>query len=996
MKSAGARFAVRTATLVAFILAIAATVWAADPPAQVGLPFEIGRTTVAAPYSQEAAAASGYAGTYLVVWQDKRSYTDYDIYGILVDSGGNPVSSESFLISRSSYGAGITGDQLKPAVAFNGTYFLVVWVDYREGGMSSHIYGSRVDTNGTVLDPGGIQVSLIGTVYQDEPAVASNGTDWEVVYQQYSTSIDIVGAKVQGNGAVVGRAALCNRADNEAVPAIAWNGSNYLLVWQDSRSAQASSDEIYGCLVTSANARSGSEFLISYKPGVPTEGAPGTQDKAAVASGSGGTCLVVWEDDRTADSAVYGARITSSGVVQDGGGVKISSGTGDKTAPGVGWNGSSYAVAWRDAGFSRTVRGARVSTGGSVLDTNGYQVSWVSVGTRGPEVAGGSGSCLVVYFTLALTNTDVYGSVVSGGAVVNQDILLSISPQDQPDYDAAFDGANYVVVWADNRNGTYAIYAARVMGDGTVLDPGGVLVSSSATEQVQPAIAWGGDRYLVVWSEGKGSAADIKGMRLSRDLSRLDVSPLTLCNAAEAQVDPAVAWNGTTFVAVWVDSRNATSPDRFTDIFGARVGTTGSPIALSAPVSVGTNNQLAPVIASDGSQFLVVWEDYRNSYVPCVYCARVTGTGSVTDQSGIRVTTTTGNKTGPKVAFDGTNYFIVWCDTKTDPLGDIYGVRMSKTATRVDASDRVIFAGTSIQDAPDVEWTGENYYVAWQDYRNDATSTCDIYFARMRADGTIVEAGGQLLTNDWYPERAPVIASGGSDWTTIFYHAEKFSIDRLMGRTCGDPLPIVYANIAMGKGKPDGTEVVFADKVVTAGTDQMDGCFYIEDPDRRSGIRVVGATGLVPEGSVVSVTGTLVTVDGERRLNASSIIISAGVSQELQPWGLLVRSLGGGALNQYTPGVLYGFGANNIGLLVRLWGKVVSPGNGYFYLRDNGLYIEPLQKIVDAKIVCPPGVQIPAEGTSVVVTGISSCEPSLEGSARRVLVRKASDLQQYP
>ena len=39
------------------------------------------------------------------------------------------------------------------------------------------------------------------------------------------------------------------------------------------------------------------------------------------------------------------------------------------------------------------------------------------------------------------------------------------------------------------------------------------------------------------------------------------------------------------------------------------------------------------------------------------------------------------------------------------------------------------------------------------------------------------------------------------------------------------------------------------------------------------------------------------------------------------PLGVTSRSIGGGALNAYTPGVKNGVGLNNIGLLVRMWGQ---------------------------------------------------------------------------
>lgn len=97
------------------------------------------------------------------------------------------------------------------------------------------------------------------------------------------------------------------------------------------------------------------------------------------------------------------------------------------------------------------------------------------------------------------------------------------------------------------------------------------------------------------------------------------------------------------------------------------------------------------------------------------------------------------------------------------------------------------------------------------------------------------------------------------------------------------------------------------------------------------------------------------------------------------------RDLGGGALNQYTPGVAGGIGVNNIGLLIRTYGKVtyVDTANQFFYI-DDGCGRTDGTKRPDNSIVL--GVRVsygglaagvaaiapPAENTRVAVTGIIS------------------------
>ena len=83
---------------------------------------------------------------YLVVWQDQRNGTEYDIYGQFVHSDGTLIG-ENFAICTA------TGTQEWPDVAFDPVLerYFVVWGDYRNGALRD-VYGIFLTSNGAVVE----------------------------------------------------------------------------------------------------------------------------------------------------------------------------------------------------------------------------------------------------------------------------------------------------------------------------------------------------------------------------------------------------------------------------------------------------------------------------------------------------------------------------------------------------------------------------------------------------------------------------------------------------------------------------------------------------------------------------------------------------------------------------------------------------------------------------------------------------------------------------
>ncbi len=626
------RFAISPGAL-AVVLTIAALMVcpaAADDYA-VGVERQIANVTCPVTNMVGQTSIAAGPGTYLAVWSDNRTGSQYDVYGIFLDQNGEPVGDESFLITCDAKGDSNPLNERRPSVAFNGTNFLVVW-DAAPDGIQK-IYGARVTPSGQILDPNGFEISTAQSEHQLRPVVASNGLDWQVVWQYggYGSISSILSATVSGvTRAITRRATLSSTGNSSLSPAIAWNGltgaaARYFVVWE----MQGADSDIVGCRIDHlGNKIIGSDVLVSNKASQPASGAAGAQFAPKVAggldaNGSAGGWMVVWED---APGGVSGAlsdvrvtRISTAGAVQDPGGICVFSEYGQyypdwnyySATPDVAWNGQSYQVVCSQGISTRLPFGRTVNYNGA-LGTARQLSSNVSCSQNGMAIAGKTGAYTGSVLSVEYTgSSSIWGCKLDSNGIAAAGRTISLAKQDQQSCSGVWNGSRHVVVWADKRNGSSAstIFVARVQPDGATIDTTGKPVSS-AYVATQPAIAWSptANCYLVVWRQGTALSGyyDIKGKRLDANLSPIG-SEITISSLEMDRTNPAVAWTGSDFMVVWADNR---ALDGSWDIYGKRVSASGVPSATEVYVSTAPGLQILPSIAASSSgNCVVAWQD---------------------------------------------------------------------------------------------------------------------------------------------------------------------------------------------------------------------------------------------------------------------------------------------------------------------------------------------------------------------------------------------------
>jgi len=284
-------------------------------------------------------------------------------------------------------------------------------------------------------------------------------------------------------------------------------------------------------------------------------------------------------------------------------------------------------------------------------------------------------------------------------------------------------GAVYVV-WQDNRNGNWDIYAS-VCSDGVSFSKE-VRVTNSTHNEINPAAAidhQSPSRVYVAWQDDRNGNQDIYAASSTNAFATSTVSQIT--NNAADQKEPALAVDtGNVAYIFWTDTRNGQA-----DIYAAASNTAGWP---NVPVVARLGEQTQPAVAAGaGTALHLLWVDSSSGNKDVYYASLnglprspVAGAGIVDDSSGA-------DQTAPAVACGpDQRVFACWIDARhtgaTDTDTDLYVAELrSETAgTNILVGD----GGTNSNQgdpAIGVDRYGEPY-VVWTDYRS---TTTEIYSA---------------------------------------------------------------------------------------------------------------------------------------------------------------------------------------------------------------------------------------------------------------------------
>lgn len=533
-----------------------------------------------------------------------------------------------------------------------------------------------------LLDQEGASIAFGGGVYL---AVWRDGKNATPVHAIHATRVTPAGVVMDDPALVI-----ADQGVEYDLAAVGFDGKRFLVAWTGP--GLLTGKDIFGAYVDPATAAVTVPFKIS--------SAAGTQDRPTVAGGNG-YALVTWGDGRAVPPNIYATLFNDLGATLKAE-FKISQAPAlgdDAVAASVVWGGTTannFLVTWaQGTGAFPEIFASFVDVAGTVTPAAPFRLNEVMVdpyGTGNPTVTTDGTKYLVAWSDLRDDPVDqafssLYGVFVpfTGPPVADADFAIAAPTGAQilVRAQSTFAGGKYLLVWEAVEAGQSLLFGARLNSAGVSQDGNGVRVSSAPasvpdllTNTGRRLIATDGTKTLTAWTQRGGGLGGHELLGLPIDPSAVSLSSassILLSRGRNYQIARSAASNGSVFLLVWEDNRNIETTG--VDIYGLRIDAQGTPLD-AAPFAICTapKDQFLPTVAArPGGTFLVAWSDARNvnqlgSSPPVeIYAARVGSTGAPMDANGflVRNSASPYARLTPAVAAGSDGWLIAWEDWRS-------------------------------------------------------------------------------------------------------------------------------------------------------------------------------------------------------------------------------------------------------------------------------------------------------------------------------------------
>ena len=466
-----------------------------------------------------------------------------------VVSTGNPVPTRGFAA--------------EPHIVTNGSDFVVAWSESFGNGEQPVVAAVRIDPNGNLSDPNPKTIATGG--FTGAFGLASDGNSY-LLAGWATTTLALHTVQLSRDLNVLSTHDVA--ATTPLAPALTWNGSQYIAVWTRTVNNES---RVVSLPLDFSGAATGTETSI---------GQTGGRSPSIAASHS--RTYVAWVvTSGVSDSDVWGALDTANMTL-------LSTSATQQHSPAIASSGpGSFVTAWiEQSGTAREAWMAHVSADGVV--SGARKLGDNVVGT--PRVVFDGTTYVVAW----LTGTTLHYRRDSGELTPEFTLPFPVTEY----YDVASDGHRLLFAWS--RPEDLRVNAARE-GDA-------VPVLLTADGALNPRAAFNGTNYLVTWEEQKPLCCiiidpviftgDLKGTRLTPELTRLDTEPIVIADSEQHDGSPAIASDGRDWLVAHVSGG---------DVVGRYVSANGTPGEVVTFRMRQYPNSVS--VAWSGVDFAVVWAE---------------------------------------------------------------------------------------------------------------------------------------------------------------------------------------------------------------------------------------------------------------------------------------------------------------------------------------------------------------------------------------------------
>ncbi|MEW6536397.1 MAG: hypothetical protein AB1454_12365 [Candidatus Auribacterota bacterium] len=655
---------------------------------------------------QSGASACSDGKTFLVAWEAGDG-NHFDILVRLLDEQGVKIG-EDFIINENQ-----STSKKNPAVASDGDSYFVVWEDWADTALFGRIvhgwqYQNVYNPHIADIDNDGLLDGQEVNIYLTDPLLADTDNDaLSDVDELMVHFTDPLAADTDSDGLTDGEEVnihntkpLLIDTDNDGIDD-KWeidNGYNPLGIdvndadndglldfeeiftygtdahlWDTDNDSLSDYDEIITYFTDpwdndtdDDRALDGQEIQASSNPHLPDTDNDGLTDGEEILDLGTSPLLADTDNDGLIDSDELDMFLAFGDEFRINTDV-----SGDQDRPSVVFDGVNYVVVWEDYyDYDECIFAQRYDRKGNKV---GYEIKvyedLYDRDLRNPSVSGIDGDCFIAWtrqYPSSPSYYEVYGRIM-------------------------------------NLNGSFATSAAQ-------------LNSETYSYQEYPAIATDDTNYLVIWQSKyqDGSEFGIYGRLFDTNQNPVSSEFLVNSSTQNDQTNPAVDCNGNTYLVVWTSTQNGNN-DIYAQLFSLNGEKIGSEILINSYTS---GSQVYPDIAHINNEYIVVWYSDQPAVGFGIY-GRLVGQEGNFISGEFQINTTTGdNVRHPEVASNGNNFLVVW---QTENTSDISGQFLHADGRKIKSEFKVNVYTDNTQRIPTIASDGSAYFLAWESFMQDGS-----------------------------------------------------------------------------------------------------------------------------------------------------------------------------------------------------------------------------------------------------------------------------------